>query len=70
MGEHNSPAFAQGRDHKLILNVRLQACPPVTTTTYDPSAWGRYTVMYNKGWDSEPTAEEHSCERCKPGERP
>jgi hypothetical protein len=65
MGEHNSPAFAQGQAHKQALNEALSACPPDGTSTYDPSDWNGYTRMYDRGWESIPTVTEHSCPRCR-----
>jgi hypothetical protein len=69
VGEHNSPAFKQGQQHKRALNEALSACPPVPASTYDPSDWNGYHVMYDRGWASIPTVPEHSCARCKPGEQ-
>lgn len=68
MGEHNSPAFKQGQEHKEALNSGLSSCPPVTVSTYDPSDWNGYTIMYDRGWSSIGTVPEHSCKRCKPAE--
>lgn len=66
MGEHNSPAYAQGREHKQAMNEARSACPPVELDTWDPSDWNGYTTMYTRGWSSIETAPLHSCERCKP----
>jgi hypothetical protein len=66
MGEHNSPAYADGRAAKEALNAQLQHCPPDRTSTYDPSEYGRYTIMYDRGWESVPLADLHVCARCKP----
>jgi hypothetical protein len=70
VGEHNSPAFKQGQEHKQALNEALRSCPPSSASTYDPSDWNGYTRMYDRGWESIPTADEHECARCKPGEGP
>ena len=67
MGEHNSPAYADGRAAKEALNAGLSSCPPVSADTYDPSKY-RHFVMYDRGWASVETVPEHSCKRCKPGE--
>lgn len=68
MGEHNSPAFKQGQEHKQALNEARSACPPQVSSGYDPSDWNGYTTMYDRGFESIPTAAEHECARCKPGE--
>jgi hypothetical protein len=64
MGEHNSPAFADGRAAKEAMNVGLSQCPPVSISTYDPSKYWPYVIMYNRGWDSIPITIPHSCRRC------
>jgi hypothetical protein len=66
MGEHNSPAYADGRAAKEALNEQLHRCPPDYASTYDPSKYGGYTTMYDRGWESIPLADPHSCARCKP----
>jgi hypothetical protein len=66
MGEHNSPAYAQGREHKETMNLARSSCPPVDLPGYDPSDWGGYTVMYNRGWSSVELVPLHSCKRCQP----
>ena len=65
MGEHNSPAFADGMAAKEARNAALLRCPPVQIDTYDPSKYNGYTVMYRRGWDRIPDAEPHSCELCR-----
>ena len=69
MGEHNSPAFADGKAAKEALNEGLMSCPPSPADTYDPSKYGRYTVMYDRGWNSIPTVPPHACgPQCKPSQ--
>jgi hypothetical protein len=64
MGEHNSPAFRQGQQHKREQNEARQQCPPDLADAYDPSDWNGYHVMYDRGWASIPDAPAHSCRRC------
>jgi hypothetical protein len=65
MTQANSPAYRQGQEHKQAHNDALASCPPFWTEP-DPSAWGGYTVMYDRGWLSIPEGIAHSCERCNP----
>jgi hypothetical protein len=65
VGEHNSPAYADGRAAKEDRNARVQSCPPDLTDTYDPSKYGAYHVMYDRGWGSIPDAELHDCAKCR-----
>jgi hypothetical protein len=40
-------------------------CPGVDLDTYDPSDWGGYVVMYDRGWQSVPDAPFHpGCKAC------
>jgi hypothetical protein len=64
MGEHNSPAYRQGREHHQAQNEALQCCPPNLIDAYDPSDWHGYHTMYDRGWASIPDAVAHSCRRC------
>lgn len=63
MGEHNSPAYADGRADHETRNEALSSCPPIDLDTYDPSKWGG-PIMYRRGWASVPDAPPHSCDRC------
>jgi hypothetical protein len=70
MGEHNSPAYAQGREHKEARNLARSSCPPIDLDTWDPSDWNGYTIMYGRGWNSIEAVPLHSCKRCKPERAP
>jgi hypothetical protein len=66
MTAENSPAYAQGRDHHEIRNLARMTCPGVDLDTWDPSDWGGYTVMYDRGWQSVPDAPLHpGCRSCR-----
>ena len=65
MTVENSPAFAQGQQHHHERNQARAACPPADVWTYDPSQWGGYTVMYDRGWNSVEDVPVHSCRSCR-----
>jgi hypothetical protein len=64
VNEHNSPAYAEGRAHKQAQNDALASCPANFIDTYDPSRWGGYNIMYDRGFYSIEQAIAHSCKKC------
>lgn len=63
MGEHNSPAFRDGRADHQRRNDLLSQCPPVDLDLRDPGKWGG-PWMYLRGYDSIEDAAPHCCDRC------